>query len=94
MHSNDEHLRLAYGASLAWSARDTSRSHPEPEALLALAERSGSEATRLEVLDHVMTCDACRRDLDASWCARAKARRSLRRECRVRGRCFDRRPSD
>ena len=63
MQSNDERLRLAYGAAL--DARDPGlRSHPEPEALLAVAERSGSEAVRLEVLDHVMSCNACRRELD------------------------------
>lgn len=62
MHSNDEQLRLAYGASLA--SGGGRRSHATPEALLALAERSGSEASRLEVLDHVMACDACRRELD------------------------------
>src|SRR5215212_12040833 len=68
MHSNDEQLRLAYGASITERARaergGKRGSHPEPEALLALAERSGSEASRLEVLDHVMACDACRRELD------------------------------
>src|SRR3954464_4734706 len=63
MHSNDERLRLAYGASLAERARK-GVAHPQPEALLALAERSGGDAERLEVLDHVMACDACRRDFD------------------------------
>jgi hypothetical protein len=62
MHSNDERLRLAYGASL--EARAVPGSHPEPEALLAVAERSGSEAGRLQVLEHVMSCATCRRDLD------------------------------
>src|SRR3954453_17958331 len=61
MHSNDEQLRLAYGASLAGRARKGA-AHPLPEALLAVAERSGSEAERLEVLDHVMACDTCRRE--------------------------------
>jgi len=64
MHSNDEQLRQAYGAALEAGARSTRASHPEPEALLAVAERSGSEAVRLEVLDHVMTCAACQRDLN------------------------------
>src|SRR5499427_10598166 len=64
MHSNDERLRLAYGAALEGRTDASRRSHPEPEALVALAERSGSEAVRLEVLDHVMSCDACRHDLD------------------------------
>jgi hypothetical protein len=63
MHSNDEQLRLAYGASRAERARKGA-AHPLPEALLALAERSGSEAERLEVLDHVMGCDTCRREFD------------------------------
>ncbi|HTK53799.1 MAG TPA: hypothetical protein VL308_18025 [Gemmatimonadaceae bacterium] len=64
MQLNDERLRLAYGSLLDGRTDGSRRSHPEPEALVALAERSGSEAVRLEVLDHVMTCDACRRELD------------------------------
>ena len=64
MHSNDERLRLAYGRVLEDRTDRSRRSHPEPEALVSLAERSGSEAVRLEVLDHVMACDACRRELD------------------------------
>jgi hypothetical protein len=64
MHSNDERLRQAYGAVLEGRAHSTDLSHPEPEALLAVAERSGSEAVRLEVLDHVMGCAACQRDLN------------------------------
>ena len=64
MHSNDERLRLAYGTVLEGRTDGSRRSHPEPEAIVALAERSGSEAVRLEVLDHVMACDACRRELD------------------------------
>lgn len=64
MSSNDERLRLAYGAALEQRARTGRDVHPEPEALLALAERTGSEAARLETLDHVMACDACRRELD------------------------------
>jgi hypothetical protein len=64
MQSNDEQLRLAYRASLEARALGSQRSHPEPEALVAAAERSGSEADRLEVLDHVMSCSACSRELD------------------------------
>src|SRR5215468_8355851 len=64
MHSNDERLRLAYSAALEGRTDGSRRSHPEPEALVALAERSGSEAVRLELLDHVMSCDACRHELD------------------------------
>jgi len=64
MHSNDERLRLAYGTTLERRPDGSRPSHPEPEALVALAERSGSEAARLEVLDHVMACGECRRELD------------------------------
>ena len=62
--NDDERLRLAYRASLAERAGAAPGSHPGPEALVALVERAGSEAARLEVLDHVMACDECRRDLD------------------------------
>jgi hypothetical protein len=64
MQSNDERLRLAYSAALEARDEGPRRSHPEPEALLAVAERSGSEAVRLEVLDHVMSCITCQRELD------------------------------
>ena len=69
MSTNDERLRLAYRASLearGGSARDARvrGSHPAPEALVALVERTGSEAQRLEVLDHVRACDTCRSELD------------------------------
>src|SRR5262245_44664677 len=62
MQSNDERLRLAYDAAL--EARALAGSHPEPEALVAVAERSESEAVRLDVLDHVMSCATCRHELD------------------------------
>jgi hypothetical protein len=62
-------LRAAYGELLA--ARAPESRAPEsradcapPEALLALAERAGSEEERLATLDHVMGCLACRRELD------------------------------
>jgi hypothetical protein len=63
MQPNDDQLRLAYGASLD-TRRATPGAHPEPEALVAVAERSGSESVRLEVLDHVMSCATCRQELD------------------------------
>jgi len=64
MQSNDEQLRLAYRASLEARAHASQGSHPKPEALVAVAERSGSEAVRLEVLDHIMSCGTCSRELD------------------------------
>ena len=37
---------------------------PTPEAVLALVRREGSEDARLATLDQVMSCAACRRELD------------------------------
>ena len=64
MSSNDERLRAAYAVSLEKRGSGARGAHPEPETLLALVERSGNEVERLELLDHVMACDSCRRELD------------------------------
>jgi hypothetical protein len=58
----DEALRRAYQAGL--SARKDRQDCPSPEALQALVNREGEEATRLAVLDHVMSCAACHRDFE------------------------------
>lgn len=60
---NEESLKKVYGDVMA--ARGASRAGcPEPEALLALVRREGSEEARLATLDHAMSCAACRADLD------------------------------
>jgi hypothetical protein len=64
MKLTDERLRLAYADAQRGGARAGRSSCPSPEALLALAERKGSEADRLQLLDHVMACDQCRRELE------------------------------
>jgi hypothetical protein len=60
----DERLRELYGGAL--EARETAGRQrcPSSEAILALTEREGPEAQRLETLDHVMACAGCRRELD------------------------------
>ena len=63
MKLNDEQLRLAYASSSQRRAPDR-LACPAPEALLAVVERSGHEAVRLETLDHAMACDRCRQELD------------------------------
>jgi hypothetical protein len=60
----DERLAKAYQAALATRATGERRPCVAPEALLALARREGAEGQRLATLDHVMACDACRRELD------------------------------
>jgi hypothetical protein len=59
----DARLRELYQRSL--TTRDASRERcPSPEAMLALVRRDGAEEERLATLDHVMSCDDCRRELD------------------------------
>jgi hypothetical protein len=70
MSSSDERLREAYRASLEERGRNvrgaqgSHSAHLEPEAFVAIVERSGSEASRLQLLDHIMACASCRRELD------------------------------
>ncbi|HEX6052980.1 MAG TPA: hypothetical protein VFZ21_27120 [Gemmatimonadaceae bacterium] len=64
MKLTDERLRLAYAEAQRSESRETRASCPAPDALLALVERTGSEADRLLTLDHVMSCVRCRRELD------------------------------
>jgi hypothetical protein len=60
---SDAELRARYQAVV--NARpETDRGNcPPPERLQDLVERTGEESARLEVLDHVMTCPSCHRDL-------------------------------
>jgi hypothetical protein len=58
----DQRLRDLYTRGI--EARGRSDQCPPPEALLALIQREGEEARRLETLDHVMACAGCRSELD------------------------------
>jgi hypothetical protein len=65
----DAPLRALYGRALALRGSATSGggatvSCVAPEDILALVRRELPEERRLEVLDHVMACDACRREFD------------------------------
>jgi hypothetical protein len=62
--TDERRLRDAYEELLAARAPSGRNSCPAPEALLALAERDGPEDVRLGTLDHVMSCESCRRELD------------------------------
>ena len=60
----DEALREAYQRVLD-SRRVTGRELcVDPEAMLSLLRREGAEERRLEVLDHVMGCGACRSEFE------------------------------
>ena len=56
---NDSELRELYTRALTKPA-----DCPAPEAIEALITRTGSEASRLATLDHVMSCTACKQDFE------------------------------
>lgn len=57
---NEARLKEVYAATMARPRSE----HPVPEAIQALARREGNETDRLATLDHVMSCAACRAELD------------------------------
>ena len=57
-------LRELYQQALAARGGGDRQRCPTPEAILALVRREGPEEERLATLDHVMACDACRREFD------------------------------
>ncbi len=71
--TDDGALRDAYRELLDARAPRDRAACPSPETLLAVVERRGAETTRLATLDHVMSCAACRRDLDLLRTAAASA---------------------
>src|SRR3954451_7144100 len=81
---SDERLRDLYAAAMKAGVTSTGGSHPSPEAIADLVNRTGGEAERLAILDHVMSCAECRRDFDllrtvervAGGAARPAVRRS------------------
>lgn len=61
---SDERLKNIYAGVMDSRGRSAAADHPAPDALQALARREGDETGRLATLDHVMSCAACRADLD------------------------------
>ena len=61
-HLSDARLQDLYARALARRGNQ-SLDCVSPEDLLRLVRREGSEERRLEILDHVMTCPACRKEL-------------------------------
>jgi hypothetical protein len=59
----DERLRELYESAVGARASGARSSCPDPERLLALARREGSEDERLRTLDHAMSCGDCMREL-------------------------------
>ena len=74
--TDDATLREAYRELMAAREPRDPSACPAPEALLAVVERKGDDATRLATLDHVMGCAACRRDFDLLRTAAVSAEES------------------
>lgn len=62
--TSDRALQEAYGRLLESQSRRDRDDCAEPEAILAVVERTGGEESRLETLDHVMSCSACRGEME------------------------------
>lgn len=60
----DETLREAYERALDARRVSGREACVSPEAMLSLLRREGSEEQRLEMLDHVMGCGACRSEFE------------------------------
>lgn len=76
---SDERLREAYEQILSRRPAGSRISCVSPDELLDLAEQQLTRSRRLEVLDHVMGCGACREDFELLRAIR-EARTVLERE--------------
>ena len=61
---SDQRLRDLYQHAVATRSAATRADCPDADALLALAQREGSEEERLRTLDHAMSCSECMRELE------------------------------
>jgi hypothetical protein len=59
----DAELQVQYQAAVARRGAPRGAQCPSPEQLQALVERVGDEEGRLGLLDHVMSCPGCHREL-------------------------------
>jgi hypothetical protein len=73
---NDEELRIEYKRA---SRVAPPGAHPEPELLERIVNGEGSEAERLEVLEHVLRCPTCGPELDLLRSATEGSRAAERR---------------
>ena len=60
----DARLQELYERALAAREGNARERCASPEAILSLVRQEGSEDTRLETLDHVMSCEACSREFE------------------------------
>jgi hypothetical protein len=61
---SDRELRAIYSGIMTSGQGSRQSACPDPETILALVRREGSEETRLATLDHVMSCADCRSEFD------------------------------
>ncbi len=75
---NERRLRDLYQAAIE-ARTDAGRADcVSPEDVMALVDRQGAEEDRMAVLDHVMSCDACRRDFELLRAVRGSERTESR----------------
>ena len=60
----DQELRDNYARAIDARGESSRAACVEPDAIVALVQREGPEAARLATLDHVMSCEGCRREFD------------------------------
>ena len=58
---NESEIQRLYQAAIAELPRDVC---VDEQQLLALVQQSGPEKQRLDILDHVMACEACRKEFE------------------------------
>jgi hypothetical protein len=75
---NETRLRDVYAEVMARSEAPDRRACVTPEQISALVERQSSEAERLALLDHVMSCRACLKEFELLRAIRAAAPRARR----------------
>jgi hypothetical protein len=61
---NESQIRELYARRVAARPATDAGVHATPEAILAVVQREGLEAARLDTLDHLMSCAACHREYE------------------------------
>jgi len=80
----DEELRAAYMRAEKTERPSSRAGCPDPDAVIALVQRKGPEVTRLETLDHTMSCAACRREFELLRAIDAGEQREAKGDARAR----------
>lgn len=75
----EQELRDSYAGAIAGRGEGGRDACCAPDAIVALVQRDGAEATRMTTLDHVMSCESCRREFDLLTAIERAGRHETRR---------------